>query len=299
MSNTPNPNPDRIDQLMVDAATQGLSPQDEVELSAAIAQDAALRAEAEAYELAATAIDLAMARPAADEALPAALRDRLIADAPQHLPGAAKRDAASTQLKLANAPASSATPQRDTWSWTDGRAFGWYAAIAATLALCLVLLQSNQPGSTTTPTPTGSGSASAAPLDEQYQALASRPDTLTAQWTPHPDGNTQAFGEARGEVIWNNDTQTGYMKLNGMPINDPTEIQYQLWIVDADRADETTDRIDGGVFNVTDSGEVIVPIQAKIKARDPKVFAITVEEPGGVVVSKGPLQVVAAVGQDG
>jgi hypothetical protein len=32
-------------------------------------------------------------------------------------------------------------------------------------------------------------------------------------------------------------------------------------------------------------GEVIIPINAKLKARKPAMFAVTVEKPGGVVVS--------------
>ena len=44
-----------------------------------------------------------------------------------------------------------------------------------------------------------------------------------------------------------------------------------------------------------DQGEIIVPIDAKLLARDVAAFAITVETPGGVVESKGPLQMLAVV----
>ena len=33
------------------------------------------------------------------------------------------------------------------------------------------------------------------------------------------------------------------------------------------------------------TGDVIVPIRAKLHVVDPKIFAVTVEKPGGVVVS--------------
>jgi hypothetical protein len=36
---------------------------------------------------------------------------------------------------------------------------------------------------------------------------------------------------------------------------------------------------------VTSDGETIVPIQAKLKVLKPAAFAITIEKPGGVVVS--------------
>ena len=43
--------------------------------------------------------------------------------------------------------------------------------------------------------------------------------------------------------------------------------------------------VDGGVFDVVDC-EVVVPIRAAIRVFEPKLFAVTVERPGGVVVSK-------------
>jgi anti-sigma-K factor RskA len=74
----------------------------------------------------------------------------------------------------------------------------------------------------------------------------------------------------------------GFMRLIGMPINDPLQEQYQLWIIDPLRDDEP---VDGGVFDIAESGEVIVPIQAKLHVTKPAAFAITIEKPGGVVVS--------------
>jgi hypothetical protein len=48
------------------------------------------------------------------------------------------------------------------------------------------------------------------------------------------------------------------------------------------------------VFDVTSGGEVIVPIHAKLKVTKPTLFAVTVEKPGGVVVSKRERIVVLA-----
>ena len=67
-----------------------------------------------------------------------------------------------------------------------------------------------------------------------------------------------------------------------MPVNDPGVEQYQLWIIDPRRDDEP---IDGGVFDISKSGEVIVPINAKLDVISPQAFAVTIEKPGGVVVS--------------
>lgn len=295
MSGTKDDNPDRLDQLMVDAATQGLSPQEEVELAAELARDASLRFEAEAYELTATEIELALIKPRQDEALPASLREKLIASAPAHL----SLPEQGPRLQLAGTSAQIDTQSKAAFSWTDGRAFGWYAAAAAVVAVCVLLLQppptqviekiveKEVPGKVEV--------AKAPPLTDQYAELAQDPDTVRADWGFNAQDGDARFANAAGEVIWNSGKQTGYMKLEGLPVNDPTAEQYQLWIVDGTRASEFTDRIDGGVFDVTSEGEVIIPIDAKITARKPVVFAITAEQPGGVVKSEGTLQVIAAV----
>lgn len=103
-------------------------------------------------------------------------------------------------------------------------------------------------------------------------------DLVQVTWA---DGKTP-IGKVTGDVIWSNQQQAGFMRFLDLPINDPTKEQYQLWIIDPARDDEP---IDGGVFNVTSSGESIVPIQAKLQVLKPSAFAITIEKPGGVVVS--------------
>jgi anti-sigma-K factor RskA len=77
-----------------------------------------------------------------------------------------------------------------------------------------------------------------------------------------------------------------------MTPNDVKAFQYQLWIFDRNRDDKYP--IDGGVFDVSSTGEVIVPIDAKISVDDATLFAVTVERPGGVVVSKRERIVVTA-----
>ena len=48
-------------------------------------------------------------------------------------------------------------------------------------------------------------------------------------------------------------------------------------------------------FDVGPGGEVVIPIDAKLRVGRPTAFAITLEKAGGVVVSDGPLLLVAAV----
>jgi len=88
-----------------------------------------------------------------------------------------------------------------------------------------------------------------------------------------------------GDVVWSDSMQEGYLRLSGLPKNNKATSTYQLWIVDETQDPKTP--IDGGTFDVTEDGEVVIPINAKLKARNPKAFAITMEKPGGVVVSKG------------
>jgi anti-sigma-K factor RskA len=101
-----------------------------------------------------------------------------------------------------------------------------------------------------------------------------------------------AAAGASGDVVWHNGVQRGAMRIAGLKQNDATREQYQLWIFDAERDERYP--VDGGVFDVGPSGEVIIPIDAKIDVKKPALFAITVEKPGGVVVSKRERIVLAA-----
>ena len=89
-----------------------------------------------------------------------------------------------------------------------------------------------------------------------------------------------------GDVVWSDENQTGYVRVSGLPKNDPSKQQYQLWIVAENQNPKTP--VDGGTFDIATDGEVIIPIDAKVKVQNPQVFAITLEKPGGVVVSEKP-----------
>ena len=87
-----------------------------------------------------------------------------------------------------------------------------------------------------------------------------------------------------GKVTWSDDKQEGYMTLTNLPTNNPQAKQYQLWIVDPGRDDKP---VDGGVFDIPANADTaIVPIRSALAVNDPKAFVITLEQPGGVVVSK-------------
>jgi hypothetical protein len=117
-------------------------------------------------------------------------------------------------------------------------------------------------------------------LERRVALLASATDVTQVQWAP---GKTPFESPVVGDVVWSNEAQNGFMRFVGMPINDSSREQYQLWIIDPGRDDVP---IDGGVFDIDSTGEVIIPISAKLRVVSPVAFAITIEKPGGVVVSK-------------
>ena len=113
------------------------------------------------------------------------------------------------------------------------------------------------------------------------------------QLRAYVDDATVGDGEAKLRFIHASPgTQKGFMRFVGLAVNDPKQLQYQLWIFDKHR--DQAFPVDGGVFDITPSGEVIVPISAKLPVGEPTLFAVTVEKPGGVVVSKRERIVVTA-----
>ncbi len=82
------------------------------------------------------------------------------------------------------------------------------------------------------------------------------------------------------------------MRFLGLAPNDPRISLVPAWIFD--RLRDEAFPVDGGVFDVSSSGEVIVPIAAKLPVGSAVLFAVTVERPGGVVVSKRERIVVTA-----
>jgi len=125
--------------------------------------------------------------------------------------------------------------------------------------------------------------------EARTELLATAKDVTTLAWTATQDPN--AVG-ASGDVVWSASAQRGFMRFKGLAANDLKAITYQLWIFDKDR--DQAFPVDGGVFDIASTGEVIVPITAKLHVDQPVLFAVTVEKPGGVVVSKRERIVVTA-----
>jgi len=131
-----------------------------------------------------------------------------------------------------------------------------------------------------------------ATLQANRRKLLDLPDTVRIAWAPFdlPDAPAEQR-TVTGDVVWNDEMQTGYLRFVGLDVNDPNVEQYQVWVIDERGMEQ---KVSGGVFNATAEGEVIVPIQPGIDVRRVALFAITIEEPGGTWVPDLKRRVVVA-----
>lgn len=196
---------------------------------------------------------------------------------------------------------------------TGARVFaigGWVAA-AACLVLAIgafvyrtkpvgpVSVTPSSTPSSTAPNPTAPvtvASVTPPPSVREETAAALRERLLALKTTAKMDWSATkdpAAKGATGEVLWNAEEQKGTMRFRGLAKNDATKAQYQLWIFDKGREDKYP--VDGGVFDIdSETGDVIVAIKARLPVDKAALFAVTVERPGGVVVSKRERIVVTA-----
>ena len=262
----------RIEELRILRATSGLSPEEASELARLLEEAPPGLAGAEedaAWERTAAAVDLAFGIE--ETPLPPELRRRVAADAEAFFGEEKGGDGAPTEAAVDEPPdttGDSVRPFPGRRQRLSGQ-LGWWAA-AACLAFALVAGWWNL-----APTPM------APPPDYGTQAtlLADQPGARVLPWTATDDAAASA---AAGEVVWSPAEDRGFMRIRGLEANDPSEAQYQLWIFDRQRDERFP--VDGGVFDVT-GDEVVVPIDAKLPVGEAYLFAITVESPGGVVVS--------------
>ena len=277
-------------ELLATRATDGLDPLEEARLPKLLAAEPDLSADY--FELAAAAADLAFETP--EVPLPAELRESILATAleetsagprttpePVLAPTATTSDALNVVSFRRETPPA---PPRRAVDWT--RWGGWL--LAAALAGFLVGLRFLTPA-TPEPAPleVAPVETAAVPLtalERRDQLIAGATDLRRVTWSP--TDHSLATG-VTGEVVWSDEAQEGYMTFRGLAWNDPTRRQYQLWVFDAARSDERP--VDGGVFDIPATGgdavDVIVPIDAKLRVEEATLFAVTLERPGGVVVS--------------
>ncbi len=274
---------DRLLLLMADRALGEIDPSEAMELEKLLNSTEAER-EALALEAAAAAVGVALASAGLDD-MPRQVRERLNSTAHRWLAGQSNEaDSVRQAVRGVQAHSGVAQPiplpvgagvtprtgRTPILAWT-----GWLAAAAC---LILALIGWTQGGAGRTP------EVSAA---ERYAQMIQKSGIVRVDWTantakPEPLLDADRVG---GDVVWDPVTQRGYMRIQGLKPNDPSEGVYQLWVFDATR--DAAHPVDGGVFNIASdgSGEVIVPFEPRVAVREATLFAVTVEPPGGVVVS--------------
>ena len=134
---------------------------------------------------------------------------------------------------------------------------------------------------------------------------AEHPDAVRWDWAP---GLVNPAEDVTGYVTFSPEAQEGFMMIKGLEPNDPRIEQYQLWIWDQEREPDPNNPqpladnvhpVDGGVFNVNDRGEVVIPMKIPLRVGKPYLFAVTVERPGGVVKSdKSSVPIIAGPPSD-
>jgi hypothetical protein len=276
--------------LLIKQVTEGLSPAEQRELDVL---DSAVASEwLREIERAAAAITLAGSTDAG--ALPAALAQRIASQAEQHfadmrhtsVPTAAAADRKIADLEAARAAASlervppAYASRNGTYGWLAAAAclvlavFGWMRGPVETTPPAVQLLPAPLVASVEKPV------VAPTPAEERAALLAKAESikiTLGGTKDPGSAGMT-------GDVVWDPATQRGYMHFTGLAANDPSIHQYQIWIFDGTR--DKRFPIDGGVFDVpANTNEVVIPIRAALMVRKPAAFAVSIEKPGGAVVS--------------
>lgn len=269
-----NPLDEATIDLLIKQVTEGLSPDEQRELD--VLDSAQVSSNLQKFERAAAAV--ALAGSIAAEALPAALKSEIEQQAQGFFARGSERARANVvDLGTARRPPPAA------------RASSLYGWLAAAACLVVAIIAWNRtlppapvamaPPAPVLPAPLEVPPAPPTPAQER-QALLAKSDSLKVTFGATKD---PAAAGVSGDVVWDPATQRGFLRFVGLAPNDPAVHQYQLWIFDGGRDQRYP--VDGGVFNISAAGEVVIPIHAALPVLSAKAFAVTVEKPGGVVVS--------------
>lgn len=334
MSRDRHEHDERLLDLLVDRATNGLDREEAWDLAHRLAANPVEGGhEFSTIDAVVAELDIE-AGEIAVEPMPEALRQRILADAPRHAIGVAR--------DLPAEPALAPLAARPTWMpWAVAAAalfaavWGWWPSAPGAPgvepeAQVAVVTPAETGGSPSTPPRSDAGTAeattaeidiaaaprtagaapapdeklatgSAAPRTDAPRAIVQAPrrprsrsaaDELAAFLAEARDVHREPWQRtmdvaaltANGEVVWSDERQEGFMRFEGLPPNNPGSYQYQLWIFDGERDERYP--VDGGVFDIAVHGkETIVPIRATLPVKRAQMFAVTLEAPGGVVVS--------------
>lgn len=267
---------ERLADLLVKQTTEGLTPVEKDERDRLLARQH--EADPELIERVAAALSLA--GNLGEEEMPAGLRQRVEAEG--RLLVASSR-ATVTDIRSRRGEDRPTNAHASQWVWLAVAAslvlavVGWWPRLRDTMAP----EPSPEMAANQQPVPAAEPTRELTAAEKRQTLLAKGESIVQSAWSA--TGDPAAPG-VTGDVVWDNGSQTGYLRFSGLTPNDPSKSQYQLWIFDATQDDRYP--IDGGVFDVpAGQTEVVVPIQAKLDVKSPAMFAVTIEKPGGVVVS--------------
>lgn len=264
--NAPRETPQRLVDLLADQALFGLSPKDEIELRKLLRDHSQI--DSEEIERIVAEIEATTLR-APTEGLPADMRARILNANETKATNEPSRGERENGLPTGQMRQFTA-PRSGVGKWSG---MGWIVAVAASVLAILGWSGRDRGGNLNT---------SIDPNTARTALLASAKDLSQGKWEAQAD---PAAAGALGDVVWSDSAQSGFMRFMGLAANDPSSEQYQLWIFDP--AQDAATPVDGGVFDIpAGQTEVVVPIRAKLHVERPTMFAVTVEKPGGVVVSK-------------
>lgn len=269
---------DQINDLLAARATQGLAHEELTDLRNFLGNH--WDEDYSDFELAATAISL---HGLPTEPLPTHLREQIELTAAQWFTENTP-PANIPQITVTSAPPRPRTASRRATPPPRprlplGQRVGWWLAATACIALALTFAW-----------PYLNRRSARTPAAQRAQMLARGGDVITWTWTPTglPEG-----ANVTGDVVWSPRDQRGFMRFRNLTPNNPQNFTYQLWIFDATRDERFP--VDGGYFDVAaNESEIIIPITAKLPVMRPALFALTIEPPGGVVVSRREKIVVTA-----
>ncbi len=305
---------ERFEELLLDRAVEGLSPEQERELLA-LSRSLGLEIH-DGYDQAAAAVDLALTVPGRFSALPelpADLAQRVLEQGVSFVRSQTGTERAepkvvpplriSRSLTDGDRAGTPTTDQPRGSAWTLVRGYGGWVAAAACLAL-LISQRDNSNSGRISPVAgagsgihTGSTNNAQLPLEGigkavigQVNELVSsifneRPEDMPVVTLYAPDDDLQS--KAIGSVIWSPERQMGVLLAHGIaPIDKPGDT-YQLWIVDTLRDQRFP--VDGGIFSIDSPAGRDAPVAITFRPAQPSghaaAFAVTIERAGGVVVS--------------
>jgi hypothetical protein len=254
---------ERLSELLADRAVFGLGAEDEQELRELLL----LNPDADADELDRLAALLDVTACAADlPPPPPAVVTRVLLQAPHPAPAA---------------------PHGTPRSWVRTRELlGWLTAAACLLLAAYAWTRKPgvpDPAPGRDPSPVAKRAPDAGPAAPAVvPTLAQQRDELLASsgGVLHVRLGEPDDPDVSGDIVWSHALQRGFLRLKGLPSNDPTKSQYQIWLVET--SPMRTEAVNGGVFDVGQQGrELIVPIRAEHAVRQPNTFVISIEPPGG------------------